>query len=434
MVAKKMKSTINRVVAILFLWVAAVLGALVANSEIALAQTHSVLYTFCSMPSCADGSEPFGSLTMDSQGNLYGTTSSGGSAGCQSYGCGTLFKLTPAGDETVLYTFSGGSDASYPVAGVIFDGKGNLYGAAGGGAYSDGTVFEFAPNGKETVLHSFRSHLPPSMVPPTGAWLTDGAGPESALLLDPQGNLYGTTYDGGDVSACHGYGCGTVFEITATGSENVLYRFTGYPKDGANPQAALVRDSQGNLYGTTTYGGAHGSGIVFKITPSGVETVLYSFSADEGFPWAGLVMDKQGNLYGTTEVGGIMQDWCDNGCGTVFKIAPNGTETTLWNFAGPPNDGAFPVDNLILDAQGNLYGTTVQGGAYYQYGTVFKLTPNGQESVLYGFAGATDGAFPEAGLLMDASGNLYGTTLEGGNSDPSCFYSQQCGTVFKLTP
>ncbi len=395
-------------------------------------QTYSVLYSFCSQPNCADGGGPVAGLVFDAQGNLYGTADAEVmSGGITTYG--TVFELTPSNTEIVLHSFQPRSlgdsliipirrDGAFPMAGLIFDAQGDLYSTTeGGGSFGRGTVFRIAPAGEESIVHSFAPG--------------EGAEPVASLTIDATGNLYGTTQYGG-AGGCPAMlgtlpGCGTVFKITPSGREAVLYSFTGNP-DGAFPMAGLIMDAQGNLYGTTFKGGAHGMGSVFKLTPSGEETVLYSFSnpPDGAFPQAGLVMDAQGNLYGTTYGGGSVKP-CQNvydGCGTVFEVAPNGQETVLHSF-GNQGDGAFPFAGLVLDAEGNLYGTTYDGGEY-SYGTVFELAGDGTETVMYSFCAqqpnCADGAHPWAGLVLDAQGNLYGTTSGGGSYD--------AGTVFKLTP
>jgi uncharacterized repeat protein (TIGR03803 family) len=299
---------------------------------------------------------------------------------------------------TTLYSFtgSGSGDGANPGASLIADPAGNLYGTtAGGGASGQGTVFQLDPSGNPSVLYSF-----------TGG---DGSHPRSALIADAAGNLYGTTINGGANDA------GTVFQLTPSGTLNVLYSFTG-GSDGALPFAGLIADAAGNLYGTTNGGGAGGQGTVFRLDPSGTLTVLYSFTGgNDASPWAGLIADAAGNLYGTTEGG--------DGPGEVFQLTPSGTLNVLHNFTGP--DGAVPHGGLITDAAGNLYGTTHNGGTS-GYGTVFQLTPSGALTVLHSFSGGGDGAYPEAGLIADIAGNLYGTTYGGGAGAP--------GTVFQLTP
>jgi uncharacterized repeat protein (TIGR03803 family) len=374
-----------------------------------------------------DGGTPYAGLVRDAQGNLYGTTGGGGTLGV-----GTVFKLDTTGKETALYGFTRtGGDGALPVAGVAEDGQGNLYGTTpAGGTYGYGIVFKVDTNGNETVLHSF-----------TGLNY-DGIQPAAGLVLDAPGNLYGTTYWGGVRTQCGGSGCGTVFKVDVAGNETVLYTFTGVYGDGAGPIASLVLDAQGNFYGTTSGGGnsgcnygfpsSSGCGTVFKLDLTGKETVLYAFTGgdDGGGPAAGLTLDAQGNLYGTTEYGGSANS------GTVFKLDTTGKETVLHSFTGA-GDGAAPVASLVLDAQGNLYGTTSFGGdlacAYYGQpgcGTVFKVSVTGKETVLHRFTGTGgDGGNPFAGLVFDTQGNLYGTTAYGGLSGGAV----AAGTVFKLT-
>ena len=238
------------------------------------------------------------------------------------------------------------------------------------------------------------------------------------MVQDSADNLYGTTPDGGASDA------GVVFKVAKHGKETVLYSFTG-GDDGGNPFAGLIRDSAGNLYGTTTYGGdlkcnnGYGCGTVFKLGKTGKETVLYSFteSPDGAYPYAGLVRDTKGNLYGTTFFGGA------SGAGTVFKVDKTGKETVLYSFTGG-SDGKYPYAGLLRDTKGNLYGTTEYGGASSN-GTLFKLDTSGTETVLHSFTGGSDGGLPIAGLILDASGNLYGAAQSGGDGG---------GTVFELTP
>lgn len=338
--------------------------------------------------------------------------------------------------ETVLYSFLGGADGGDPEGGVVLDAKGNLYGTteAGGGA-QDGTFFKLTPAGVKKILRNF-----------TGEPL-DGEGPIGNILSVGQ-TFYGATEVGGAHRGflCEGYGCGAVYELTSSGKEKVLYSFTG-GSDGFLPMSGVVQDSQGNLYGTTLYGGNGtgctgndwGCGTVYKVTPQGEEVVLHQFSdgADGGLPWGGLAIDESGNVYGTTQRGGDLSLCSGVGCGTVFQIAPDGTLTVLHAFEGCPTDGAYPGGNLILDAKGNLYGTTQGGGTIgcKSYGgTVFEVTAAGREIVLYNFQGGSDGEAPGAGLVRDKKGNLYGTTYLGGGF-LGCQDGQiTCGTVFEVGP
>lgn len=279
------------------------------------------------------------------------------------------------------------------------------------------------------VLHTFCGKLN----------CTDGALPVSDLVRDAEGNFYGTTYSGGSQSCAERSDCGVVFKLGRDGTYSVLYAFQG-GADGGIPLAGLIMDVAGNLYGTTTEGGdlncnaGTGCGTVFKMTPDGKETVLYSFTAgmDGAYPRAALLMDKNGNLYGTTLAGGSSQPCEDGifvGCGTVFKLAPDGTETVLYAFNGG-SDGEEPFAQLIMDGNGNLYGTTAYGGGgtacgfSFHCGTVFRIAPDRTETLLYAFSGGKDGAIPYAGLITDSSGNFYGTTWAGG--------AHKQGTVFKL--
>ncbi len=418
---------------------------------------ETVLYSFTGTN--GDGAQPTAGLIMDSAGNLYGTTQFGGVTSCFSDrippGCGTVFKLDPSGNETVLHSFTGtNGDGANPAASLIMDSAGNLYGTTQFGGVTScssgsfvppgcGTVFKLDPSGHETVLYSFT--------------LTngDGANPAAGLIMDSAGNLYGTTQLGGitsgncpnsgtNTTAPPPVGCGTVFKLDPSEHETVLYSFTLTNGDGAQPVAGLIMDSAGNLYGTTPYGGVTsssclvfvtgppippGCGTVFKLDPSGHETLLHSFTGTNGDgaqPVAGLIMDSAGNLYGTTPFGGVTSSSsCSGpppaGCGTVFKLDPSGHETLLHSFTGTNGDGAQPVAGLIMDSAGNLYGTVAASA-----GTVFRLEPSGHETVLHSFTGSPDGEDPVAGVIMDSAGNLYGTTYGGGSAGD--------GTVFRLEP
>ena len=370
-----------------------------------------VLYSF---QGGSDGAQPGVSL-KDRTGVLYGVTGDGGGTGCGGTGCGTVFKLTGDGTETVLYRFTGSGSGYFPDGDVIKDRHGDLYGTTyyGGGNGCNGngcgTVYKLATDGTETVLHAFSGDR-------------DGALP-LASLTRIGGNFYGTTSQGG-IRNCGPYNCGTVFKIDKNGTEKVLHRFAG-GADGAYPGSSLIADSAGNLYGTTELGGSkgcHGSGCgtVFKVAPDGSETVLHAFKggADGSGPTSSLLLDPSGNLYGTTAVGGSTA-CMGYGCGTVFKIGTDGKEHVLYAFQGQ-SDGSWPWGNLIIDASGNLYGTTDVAGA--GAGVVFKLGARGKETVLHAFTGS-DGAQPN-GLIADKKGNLYGAAIYGGTGDQ--------GVVFKL--
>jgi uncharacterized repeat protein (TIGR03803 family) len=338
-------------------------------------------------------------VIRDSAGNLYGTTYGGGASGY-----GVVYKVDAAGHETVLYTFTGGADGMWLYAGVIRDSAGNLYGTTyGGGAANAGVVFKLDTAGNETVLYNFTGGI-------------DGAGPQAGVIRDSAGNLYGTA-GGGIVSACQ-RGCGVVYKLDTAGRETVLYTFTG-GADGANPSAGVIGDSAGNLYGTTSGGGTAGYGVVYKLDKAGHETVLYSFTggADGDSPFTGVIRDSEGNLYGTASSAGGTP-CC---AGVVFKVSASGQETVLYTFTGGAG-GSYP-NGVIRDSAGNLYGTT-GGGGTANVGLVYELDAAGQESVLYGFPGPADGSYPYAGVIRDAAGNLYGTTVNGGPAN--------AGVVYKL--
>lgn len=313
----------------------------------------TVLYAFAGG---SDGYYPRKGLFLDSQGNLYGTTTNGGESDL-----GTVFRLAPDGTKTTLHSFSGGSDGSFPSTDLVPDVEGNLYGTTlngGGGPCPDGcgTLFSITPEGQESMTYSFK-----------GANQGDGAAPAGGLVMDLEGNFYGATYHGGN-NSCSGGGCGTVFKVTPQGAETVLYKFAG-GTDGNSPNGDLIMDESGNLYGTTSLGGSSTiNGTVFKVTPDGTHSVLYSFrgGTDGSLPSAGLIADTQGNLYGTTSLGG------DHNFGVVFKVAPNGREKILHSFAGGSTDGWDSRASLTMDRKGNLYGTTILGGTANR-GTVFQV-------------------------------------------------------------
>jgi uncharacterized repeat protein (TIGR03803 family) len=390
---------------------------------------ETILYEFLGD---TDGNSPYAGLVLSDRGDLYGTTFGGGRDGCRN-GCGTVFELSPGHGgggwtKTIVHTFLGGMDGGTPYGGMLLDTAGNLYGGTSvGGAAGLGNAFKMTPthpgHWKETVIAGFPS--------------TDGSGPSANLISDAQNDLYGTTTAGGSCGRAYGisYGCGTVFELVASAdgqwNKNILYDFKPLG-DGAEPSGGLVFDRSGNLYGTTSRGGAYGWGSVFELSRQSdgrwLETVLYSFQngPDGRNPLGSLVFDGAGNLYGTTTYGG----YCgENGCyGTVFELSPSAsgwTETVLYSFTDG-NDGSVPVAGLIFDAAGNLYGTT---SGYSNNGSVFELSPSSTgwvESTLYTFSGQSDGGGPLCTLVFDATGNIYGTTSYGG-------VSRYGGTVFELS-
>ena len=426
------------------------------NFSIALGPNLTTLVSFCELANCADGANPFGDLIADAKGNLFGTTQAGGSRAFNVNGGGTVFEITKeagggyATTPTTLINFctlANCADGTTPRAGLIADRDGNLFGTTeSGGAHNSGTVFEVVKTAKgyastPTVLASLCS-LPNC---------ADGQAPEGPVLIDAHGNLFGTTVQGGV------NGAGTVFEIVKTAKG---YASTPVPivsfctlnncADGANPQAGLIADDHGNLFGTTTGGGANDAGTVFEIVKTthgyaSTTNILVSFNISNGaHPFAGLILDAKGNLFGTTEDGGANGNF--NFGGTVFEIIKTAkgyasTPTTLVNFCMLPNcaDGAGPRAGLILDAKGNLFGTTRDGGANGG-GTVFEIARHKREgerehdgyastpTTLVSFCllpNCEDGRGPFAGLIANADGNLFGSTGFGGAND--------AGTVFEIT-
>jgi uncharacterized repeat protein (TIGR03803 family) len=397
------------------------------------------LYSFSGdfgLPDSGDGALPQSALIQGSDRNFYGVTAQGGVNNV-----GSVIRITPAGVETVLYSFSGGGvvsgsqDGAYPEAALIEGSDGNFYGTTyAGGTYEEGTVFKVTPAGAESVLHSFsgRGGI---------AGVNDGAEPRSALVRGSNGNFYGTTILGGAAGTNPvGGGSGTVFEINMAGDETIFYSFTGGvgSDDGAAPYAALLLGSDGNFYGTTWAGGAYGLGSVFRLNAAGAETFLYSFCAggieggcaDGSSPESAMIQASDGNYYGTAEGGGAHH------AGNVFKVTPNGDLTVFYSFSGDgevpgSTDGYDPVSGLIEGSDGNLYGTTNLGGTYSR-GAVYRISLLAEETVLHSFGGADnglsgngDGAQPLASLLQGSDGNFYGTTEQGG--------AHAVGSIFMLT-
>ena len=389
------------------------------------ADHETVLYNFGTSQYDGDGGT---SLIRDAAGNLYGVTSAGGIYQCGIFGCGTVFELSPGigggWTETVLYNFGNGTDGVAP-NGLIMDAAGNLYGLTeSGGLYGGGIAYELSRSQgggwTETVLYNFSS----------GGGYGNGS---YSLWRDTAGNLYGTMLYGGT------YGEGMVFQLSPSRdgawTETVLYSF-GNGGDGQNPESGVIMDAAGSLYGTTVQGGIYcpslsGCGAVYELSPSQggswTETVLHSFDGSDGLrPWASLIFDSAGNLYGTTQESGLYN------YGTVFELSPTEgggwTETVLHNFNQGGHDGWSPLAALIWDTAGNLYGTTLYGGTNL-YGTVFELSPRQggwTETVLYNFDNLNLGGSLFGTVVMDRAGDLYGTTEEGG-----LYYY---GAAFELTP
>jgi uncharacterized repeat protein (TIGR03803 family) len=393
---------------------------------------QKVLYAF---QGGTDGFYPEGGLLFDASGNLYGTTTGGGAPGA-----GTVFELTPTANgwsETVLYHFQGGTDGYYPDTSLVMDAAGNLYGTTlyggtGPCAVSGcGTVFELMPpvNGgswTESILYSFQD----------GA---DGAFPSAGVILDKFGNLYGTTGNGGNLAVCSGQGCGTAFELSAVSgvwTETTLYSFQGYPQDGATP-VGLTMDSNGNLYGATAWGGVADIGTIYELSLSNgtwAEKILYTFPAGQvrgpglqgSNPNSTLVFNRQGALFGTA--GGGNPNFC---CGVVFMLKRGSGEN--WNesvYRFDSENGAGTNGTVVFDASGNLYGTS-PGSGQFQLGTAYRLKSGPGRHVTetyYSFcpnADCPNGSNPQGGVILDGSGNLYGTTFDGGLG---------WGVVYEITP
>lgn len=377
------------------------LASLVASQ----AQTYSVLYSF---RGGADGANPWSPLIRNPQGDIFGTTWAGG----DSYG--VFFKISSDGTETVLHAFDE-PDGERPMGQIVRDAVGNFYGTTlQGGASDAGIIYRMDKTGSVTTLFSFHPYV--------------GQDPAGGVTMDSSGNLYGTNQAGGGTSTTGNPYDGDVFELSNSDVYTVLHRFVENTPDGSSPESNLLRDSLGNLYGTTVSGGDYactkGCGVVFKVSADGVERVIHRFTGqpdDGASPNAGLVRDHAGNFYGTTISGGVAN------AGTVFKIDNAGNETVLYSFQ--EEDGMQPRAPLVMDSIGNLYGTTqFGGGTTCPCGTVFKIDTSGVETILHRFTGqgTGDGKQPFAGLILGSDGSLYGTTYRGG--------SWNAGTVFKITP
>ena len=406
-------------------WAAVMVAAILMTLAAAIAASAQDAVTFKTLHSfnLNDGSLPFPSLMQASSGALYGTTEEGGASGSS----GTIFRIDPVTGKLIsVYSFcsqNGCTDGSLPLGQLTQDDEGNLFGTTfEGGAYGNGTVFKINRSGALTTLHSFN--------------YSDGAKPDAGVVLGFDGNFYGVTNYGG---AWNG---GAIFKITPSGTLTTLYSFcnvTGCPV-GEDP-TGLIQGSDGNLYGTTTNGGARGGGTVFKITTAGTLTTLHNFCSmasckDGADPLAGLVEGSDGDFYGTTQFGGG-NTTCHigSGCGVVFKVTSTGTLTTLHSFCSLSgcSDGYFPVSVLIQATDGNFYGTTNDGGTANvcaSCGTVFSITSDGDLTTLHTFHGF-DGDNPIGGVIQDTNGTFYGTTTSGG-SGTACDNSG-CGTVFSLS-
>jgi uncharacterized repeat protein (TIGR03803 family) len=391
-------------------------GARIASAQSDGADAGGVTFTMLHSFHYQDDAHPNTALVQAMNGDLYAASYNGPDL------TGTIFEITPGGTATMLYAFCAHpcANGEHPEGGLVQATNGNLYGTTRfGGAYGHGTFFSMTLRGTLTTLYSFCSL----------SNCTDGQGPYGTLVQGANGDFYGTTEEGG------ANGFGTVFKITPSGSPTTLHSFCsqGYPcADGQSPSGGLVQAIDGDFYGTTSDGGANNVGTVFKITPTGTLTTLYSFCSQSGctngyYP-QGLVQATDGDFYGTTSDGGA------NGGGTVFKITPTGTPTTLYSFCSQSGcaDGESPTAALIQATDGDFYGTTFLGGIansscqFASCGTVFKITPGGALTTLHSFD-FSDGANPQGGLLQDTNGTFYGTTEFGGAS------AGGYGTVFSLS-
>jgi len=412
--------------------------ALAIATQPAQSQTFKVLHTFHGK----DGANPNGQFVWDANGNLVGTTTNGGTGDCSpNLGCGTVFKMNTSGKLLWSFSIKNYKDGLEPIFGVFQDAAGNLYGTTvyggmipcfPGDTLGCGTVFKLDTALKETVLHRFK-----------GVYYGhhDGWSGESLLVGDAAGNIYGTTEWGGAASATGG----TVFKVTPTGKESILISFPGPPSGQSGPWPALIPQPGKKFYGGTVGGGDYQAGVAFSMTKKGDETVLYNFSGGSapGPAYTILAPDDAGNLYGSA--GGGSSNCGYGGCGTLFELSPNGatwTGKTLYVFCQVAGckDGEYPGRGpLVIDAAGNIYGTTGDGGDYpdcYNGGTcgvVFKLDPAGNETVLHSFSGRRDGTFP-LGVVMDAEGNLYGAAAQGGDLSCPGSNGHGCGVIFEITP
>jgi uncharacterized repeat protein (TIGR03803 family) len=396
----------------------AIFAVVLALALTASASTEKVVWNF---KGGSDGSGPWSNYFIsDAKGNLYAATAAGGT-----YSAGTVFMLSPAGKETILYEFTGSNgDGNAPHGRLAFDAKGNIYGTTqAGGTNGTGTVYELSPKRgggwTEKVIYSFSA---------TGA---DGISPSAGMTIAPDGTMYSTTPDGGAFSG------GVIFSLkkTAKGWKQRVIHNINFPNEGGFPYEGLMRDAAGNLYGVAPAGGAAGNGVVYRLshTKKGwVDTVLHSFTNQNGdgsgLYWIDLIGDTSGNIYGATSFGGT------NGTGMVWELVYSKTkksysESILYEFgASGSGDGNDPYGGLAMDSKGNLYGTALNGGSS-NLGAVYKLTKQGKtwkETVLHSFVGANDGAQPTGNPYIDAKGRLYGMTQTGGKSN--------LGIVYRITP
>ncbi len=415
----------------------------------ASAQTFTVLHSFAAG---TDGADPT-PIIRDAQGNIYGATRFGGIPTCGggTDTCGTVFKIDSAGKETILYRFTGGNNGVNPLAGLVRDAKGNLYGTTQGNGFDGGAsvVFKLEPNGQETSLDITNAN----------ACCLD-----SPLAVDAEGNLYGMSPYAGRPNCgldYQGVGCGTLFKVTPSGKFKVLHVFKG--KDGIQPEGGVVLDAQGNIYGTAVSGGnlkcfypgeggseGPGCGTIYKLEPSGKFTVLHTFTGpnDGSYP-LGLIIDDAGNLYGIADSGGDVikhTNW-EYGLGTIFKVDTTGKYSVLFTFSpctDPPCTKGQVLENLyashlVRDSKGNLYGIQESNDCAFGGGCIFRIDTKGNITDLYDFTeeeSGDPGFYDAMGLVLGSDGDFYGSTPYGGSEEPECFDnlgSQACGSVFHLT-
>jgi uncharacterized repeat protein (TIGR03803 family) len=419
---KRFSTSILSIDAVLFLLLAAM------TSSFAQAQTYTVLHTFTGSP---DGIYP-SPLIRDAEGNLYGTAQAGGGDNNNCLGgCGMVYKIDAAGKQTVLYDFPGGNNGGYPVAALVRDAHGNLYGTTQGlGTFNLSVVFKLTPGGQETPY-----------VPPAGI---NFGSLDSPVALDSKGNLYGMVPYGGTPNCgwdYHGLGCGTLFKMTPSGKFTTVHTFKG--TDGMYPESGLVRDSKGNLYGAAMFGGirtcravgnhnnnAPGCGTIFKVDVHGKYAVLHTFSGHkDGAGPLGLIIDSEDNLYGIASNGGDHQG-NPIGYGTIFKLdTKSGAFSVLFTFTPQITRSSFFSNLLVRDSKGNLYGAQKFDGAH-NTGCLFRIDTKGKYADLYDFdeqmgGRNKDGFFP-AGVTLGSHGDFYGSMMLGGFAG--------FGTLFHITP
>ena len=411
------------------------------------AQTYTIVHSFAAG---TDGAVPT-PIIRDAQGNLYGTTRFGGIPTCGLDTCGTVYKIDSAGNETVLYRFEGGSNGSNPVAGLVRDAAGNLYGTTQGNGSINGAsvVFKLSPDGNETTLFE-------------AGTITQGCCLDSPLAVDAQGNLYGMSPFGGEPNCglnSDGLGCGTLFKVSPAGEFTLLHTFNG--NDGMQPEGGVVLDGKGNLYGTAYFGGKlsckypgqfqeaqPGCGTIYKLDSTGKFTVLHAFTGpNDGSTPLGLIIDSAGNLYGIAAGGGdvIPKSNFEYGVGTIFKVDTSGQFSVLYSFTpctqtpcslGQVRNPVFGL-HLVRDSKGNLYGLEQVNDCADGGGCLFRLDTEGNFSVLFNFTFEESGdPYLPMGLVLGSHGDVYGATAVGGSAEPECFdeIGTACGSVFHITP